>query len=265
MNNYSLYIIFRIILASITKRAQIPFSRWLPAAIAAPTPVSALVHSSTLVTAGVFLIVRFYPFLRRYYLFNTFILIISCITIFIAGISAIFERDIKKVVALSTLSQLGVIISAIGLGFPQLAFFHLITHALFKALLFVCVGRLIHIHSHRQDLRFMGNIVHQLPLTCSCLNIANIALCGLPFLSGFYSKDLIIEVSLFNNYNFIIVFLFLFSTILTSCYRIRLVLTGISSQNISICIHILRDNSNTNTFPIIILSIGSILAGCIIN
>lgn len=264
-NKYSSLIIFRIIIAGITKRAQIPFSSWLPAAIAAPTPVSALVHSSTLVTAGVFLMVRFYPFLSSHYLFNNLILIISCITIFIAGLSAIFECDIKKVVALSTLRQLGVIMSAIGLGFPVLAFFHLITHALFKALLFVCVGSFIHLHIHRQDIRFMGNLIHQIPLTCCCLNIANMALCGLPFLSGFYSKDLIIEVRLFYNYNFIIILLFVFSTILTSCYSLRIVLRGLSSENIRVCIHIVRDNTSTNTFPIIILCLGAIIRGCAIN
>lgn len=264
-NSYSRYIIFSIMLASITKRAQIPFSSWLPAAMAAPTPVSALVHSSTLVTAGVFLIVRFYPFLRTQYMFNNLILVISCITIFISGISAVFECDIKKVVALSTLRQLGVIISALGLGFPALAFFHLLTHALFKALLFVCVGSLIHIHRHRQDLRFMGNLCGQLPLTMCCINIANMALCGLPFLSGFYSKDLLIELSLFNNYSFVIIFLFLFSTILTSCYRVRLIITGVTSINISITINSNRDNRYNNTYPMIILCLGAVLGGSLIN
>lgn len=264
-NLYSGYIIFSIILASITKSAQIPFSSWLPAAMAAPTPVSALVHSSTLVTAGVFLIVRFYPFLRIQYIFNNLILVISCITIFMSGISAIFECDIKKVVALSTLRQLGVIMSALGLGFPALAFFHLLTHALFKALLFVCVGSLIHIHIHSQDLRFIGNLCGQLPLTICCINIANMALCGLPFLSGFYSKDLLIELSLFNNYSFIIIFLFLFSTILTSCYRVRLSMTGVTSINISIPINSNRDNRYNNTYPIIILCLGAVLGGCLIN
>ena len=264
-NRFSQIIVLFIIFAAITKRAQIPFSRWLPAAIAAPTPVSALVHSSTLVTAGVFLMVRFYPFLRRVKIFNNFILIISCITIFIAGMSALFECDIKKIVALSTLSQLGVIMSAIGLGLPILAFFHILTHALFKALLFVCVGSLINLHSHRQDLRIIGNLVSQLPLTTSCLNIANMALCGLPFLSGFYSKDLIIEISLYNNYGFIIIFLFLFATMITSCYRVRLVLRGITRTNIGLSFHNVSDNSNNNTVAIIFLRLGGVFGGCVLN
>jgi len=139
--------------AAITKIAQIPFSRWLPAAIAAPTPVSALVHSSTLVTAGVFLLIRFYPTLHIHPYFNNFIIIIATSTTFIAGLRANTECDFKKIVALSTLSQLGVIIFSLGLGMPTLAYFHIITHALFKALLFVCVGRFINFHNHTQDLR----------------------------------------------------------------------------------------------------------------
>merc|ERR1711988_1700127 len=153
------------------------------------------------------------------------------------------------------MGQLGVMISAIGLGFPMLAFFHLLTHALFKALLLVCVGSLINIHSHSQDLR----------LTTCCLNISNIALCGLPFLSGFYSKDLLIELRLYNNYSFMVFFLFIFSTILTSCYRVRLILTGLSSPNIRTCIHTVSDCNTNNTNPILMLCIGAIFGGCIIN
>jgi NADH-ubiquinone oxidoreductase chain 5 len=142
-----------IVIAAITKRAQIPFSRWLPAAIAAPTPVSALVHSSTLVTAGVFLTIRFYPFLHSLSYFNTIILIIAVRTIVIAGLRAITECDIKKIIALSTLSQLGIMITRIGFNMPILAYFHILTHALFKALLFICAGSFINQHLHSQDLR----------------------------------------------------------------------------------------------------------------
>jgi NADH-ubiquinone oxidoreductase chain 5 len=147
------YQVIAIMIAAITKRAQIPFSSWLPAAIAAPTPVSALVHSSTLVTAGVFLIIRFYRFLHSLPYFNSIILFIAVCTIFIAGLSATTECDIKKIIALSTLSQLGIIITSIGLNAPNLAYFHIITHALFKALLFICAGAFINEHLHTQDLR----------------------------------------------------------------------------------------------------------------
>lgn len=121
--------------------------------MAAPTPVSALVHSSTLVTAGVFLLIRFYPFLSTLKLFNTLILFIAVRTILIAGISATTECDIKKIIALSTLRQLGIIMAAIGLGLPNMAIFHIVIHALFKALLFICAGEIISIHSHGQELR----------------------------------------------------------------------------------------------------------------
>lgn len=184
-----------------TKSAQMPFSSWLPAAIAAPTPVSALVHSSTLVTAGVFLLIRFYNFLTEIKYFNFILIIISCSTILIAGLSALTECDLKKIIALSTLSQLGVIIASLGLGCVNLAFFHLITHALFKALLFICAGSIIHFHIHGQDLRTIGNLTRQLPFTISALLIANISLCGLPFISGFYSKDMILETAIFNPIN----------------------------------------------------------------
>merc|ERR1712141_572349 len=126
-----LLLVLSLIFAAITKRAQIPFSSWLPAAIAAPTPVRALVHSSTLVTAGVYLLIRLHPFLRRFSIYLNVVLIISCLTLFIAGIRALGEFDVKKVVALSTLRQLGVIIFSIGLDFPLLAFFHLINNRLY--------------------------------------------------------------------------------------------------------------------------------------
>lgn len=264
-NSFSLLIVVLVIIAGMTKRAQIPFSSWLPAAMAAPTPVRALVHSSTLVTAGVFLLIRFYPYLSKFRIFNNMILVIASITMFIAGIRALVECDIKKIVALSTLRQLGVIIASIGLGLPDLAFFHLVTHALFKALLFVCVGRLIHLHHHSQDLRVMGNLRAQMPLTLGCLNIANMALCGLPFMAGFYSKDLIIEISLYNSYRYIIILLFIFSTIMTAAYSIRLTITGLVSINMGIRVQYVRDNTNNNTSPIIILRVGAIMGGALIN
>ncbi len=220
-NRNKLLQIIAIIIAAITKRAQIPFSRWLPAAIAAPTPVSALVHSSTLVTAGVFLLIRFYPFLRTLKLFNNIILFAAVSTIIMAGIRATTECDIKKIIALSTLRQLGIMITRIGLGFPQIAFIHIVIHALFKALLFICAGNLIRIHRHAQDLRWMGNTLNSAPITSTCILIANTALCGFPFIAGFYSKDLIIETALFSEQNRFILLLILLSVGFTSFYSIR--------------------------------------------
>lgn len=221
-NDYEIKIIcILIIFAAITKRAQIPFSSWLPAAIAAPTPVSALVHSSTLVTAGVYLLIRFnYLFFET--LIRNFLLVVACLTIFIAGLGANFEFDLKKIIALSTLRQLGLMIRILALGFFKLAFFHLLTHALFKALLFICAGAIIHNIKNSQDIRDMGYFSIYIPFTISCLNIANLALCGFPFLAGFYSKDLILEIVLVSYVNIFIFFIFFFSTGLTVSYSFRL-------------------------------------------
>jgi NADH-ubiquinone oxidoreductase chain 5 len=210
-----------IIFAAITKRAQIPFSSWLPAAIAAPTPVSALVHSSTLVTAGVYLLIRFNSLFFET-IIRDILLLIACLTIFIAGLGANFEFDLKKIIALSTLSQLGLIMSILALGFFKLAFFHLLTHALFKALLFMCAGAIIHNIKNSQDIRDIGYFSIYMPFTISCLNVANLALCGFPFLAGFYSKDLILEIVLISYVNVFIFFIFFFSTGLTVRYSFRL-------------------------------------------
>lgn len=144
-----------------------------------------------------------------------------------AGASAITECDLKKIIALSTLSQLGVIIARLGIGLVDLTLFHLLTHALFKALLFICAGNLIHLHHHSQDLRSIGNLSQQMPLTISCLFIANMALCGAPFLAGFYSKDLILEISLFNPTNLIAIILFLGATGMTAAYSTRLSISAL--------------------------------------
>jgi NADH-ubiquinone oxidoreductase chain 5 len=234
-----LWIAALVILAAITKRAQIPFSSWLPAAIAAPTPVSALVHSSTLVTAGVYLLIRFNVLFVDTFLRKS-LLLIGGLTIFMAGVAANFEFDLKKIIALSTLSQLGLIIRILAIGFPKLAFFHLLTHALFKALLFICAGAIIHRIKNSQDIRDIGALINFIPFTTSCLNIANLALCGIPFLAGFYSKDLILEIVLLSSINLISFFLYFFSTGLTVCYSFRLTyysLTGDFNQSSLNCIN----------------------------
>lgn len=212
-----------IVLAACTKRAQIPFSAWLPAAIAAPTPVSSLVHSSTLVTAGVYLLVRF-----NWALNNCsgqfYILRVGSLTILIAGLAAIGETDIKKIVALSTLRQLGLIIRAIGLGFPQIAFFHLLTHAYFKALLFISVGNIIHLSRDYQDLRKIGLLPRLRPVTLRFSLLANLRLCGLPFIAGFYSKDIWLEIRNLLLLSPGISFLFYLATAATAIYTTRFII-----------------------------------------
>nr|YP_009479245.1 NADH dehydrogenase subunit 5 [Cryptocercus meridianus]AVT43913.1 NADH dehydrogenase subunit 5 [Cryptocercus meridianus] len=209
-----------VVLAALTSSAQIPFSSWLPAAMAAPTPVSALVHSSTLVTAGVYLLIRFEVVFMDW--LNVILLLISGLTMFMSGLGANFEYDLKSIIALSTLSQLGLMISVLSLGLVSLSFFHLLTHALFKALLFMCAGVLIHFMNDSQDIRYMGNLSFQMPLTSSCLMISNFALCGMPFLAGFYSSDLILESISLGYLNMFGFFLFFISTGLTVCYSFRL-------------------------------------------
>nr|QNG56386.1 NADH dehydrogenase subunit 5 [Macrohyliota sp. 1 MJ-2020] len=214
------FISFLILLAAMTKSAQIPFSSWLPAAMAAPTPVSSLVHSSTLVTAGVYLLIRFnYCFCEN---LKMILLFFACLTMFMSGLGANFEFDLKKIIALSTLSQLGLMMSILALNEYKLAFFHLLTHALFKALLFMCAGNIIHNMNNCQDIRYMGNIVNYMPITCSFLNISNLSLCGIPFLSGFYSKDLIVEIMSMQYLNVFIYMIFYISIGLTVCYSLRL-------------------------------------------
>nr|YP_009441702.1 NADH dehydrogenase subunit 5 [Hydrochus carinatus]AOY39234.1 NADH dehydrogenase subunit 5 [Hydrochus carinatus] len=215
------YISILVILAAMTKSAQIPFSSWLPAAMAAPTPVSSLVHSSTLVTAGVYLLIRFSSGISLLLMY--FLLFISTLTMFMAGLGANFEYDLKKIIALSTLSQLGLMMSILSLGEMKLAFFHLLTHALFKALLFMCAGCMIHNLLNCQDIRFMGGLVSLMPLTCSFFFISNMALCGLPFLSGFYSKDLILEIISMDMLNMYIYIIYFISTGLTVSYTFRLI------------------------------------------
>nr|ALO77468.1 NADH deshydrogenase subunit 5 [Gyrinidae sp. GENSP01] len=239
-NDYYMQIIGGLVMiAAMTKSAQIPFSSWLPAAMAAPTPVSALVHSSTLVTAGVYLLIRFNLILNQNLML--FLLFISTLTMFMSGLGANFEFDLKKIIALSTLSQLGLMMSILSMGNSNLAFFHLLTHALFKALLFMCAGSVIHNLKDTQDIRFMGNLMVHMPLTCICMNICNLALCGMPFLAGFYSKDLILEIVLMSNLNILIFILYFISTGLTVCYSFRLVYYSITGDFNFFSLHSLND------------------------
>lgn len=262
-NHNSVMLMVTITLAAITKSAQIPFSSWLPAAIAAPTPVSALVHSSTLVTAGVFLLIRFYPFLHQLNGFNTAALFIGVSTILIARFSAITECDIKKIIALSTLRQLGIIVTRLGLNLPTIAFIHMSIHALFKALLFIAAGRLINIHDHSQDLRWFGNLTIQSPVTSSAILISNIALCGAPFIAGFYSKDIIVERASFNTNNLFILFLIFFSIRLTALYSIRISIATLWGPRTFKPRFIIKEWKEINT-PIIIIRTMSIMFGAII-
>lgn len=169
-----------------------------------------------------YLLIRFRNLINFYFIRNI-LLLLGVLTIFISGLGANFEIDLKKIIAFSTLSQLGLIIRVLRLGFFKLAFFHLLIHALFKALLFLCAGSFIHNLINFQDIRLMGNFFNQMPLTSTCFNISSLSLCGIPFLTGFYSKDLILEIVCLTNLNIFIFFVFFISTLLTVSYSFRLI------------------------------------------
>nr|YP_010713151.1 NADH dehydrogenase subunit 5 [Elachiptera insignis]WDA94043.1 NADH dehydrogenase subunit 5 [Elachiptera insignis] len=253
-----------VMLAAMTKSAQIPFSSWLPAAMAAPTPVSALVHSSTLVTAGVYLLIRFNILLMDSILGNI-LLLISGLTMFMAGLGANYEFDLKKIIALSTLSQLGLMMSILSMGFYKLAFFHLLTHALFKALLFMCAGAIIHNMNNFQDIRYMGGLSMFMPLTSSIFNVANLALCGMPFLAGFYSKDMILEIVSLSYINMFSFFLYFFSTGLTVSYSLRLVYYSMTDDLNCGSLNMLNDESWVMLKGMFGLLIMSIIGGSMLN
>nr|YP_009725098.1 NADH dehydrogenase subunit 5 [Rotunda rotundapex]QGW14820.1 NADH dehydrogenase subunit 5 [Rotunda rotundapex]WAR64275.1 NADH dehydrogenase subunit 5 [Rotunda rotundapex] len=264
-NDYVMFIVgIMIVLASMTKSAQIPFSSWLPAAMAAPTPVSALVHSSTLVTAGVYLLIRFNYLLVDMFFFKV-LLFLSILTMFMSGISANYEFDLKKIIALSTLSQLGLMMSILSLGFPDVAFFHLLTHAMFKALLFMCAGIIIHMLNDVQDIRYMGGMSIFIPMTSLCLNISNLALCGVPFLSGFYSKDLILELVSFNNFNVMIFILFYLSTGLTVFYTFRLIMYVMVNEFNLMVVYNLYDEDYIMLNSMFVLLSMSLLSGSFLS
>nr|YP_009365214.1 NADH dehydrogenase subunit 5 [Spirula spirula]ARJ60731.1 NADH dehydrogenase subunit 5 [Spirula spirula] len=257
------YVNLFIMIAGMTKSAQIPFSSWLPAAMAAPTPVSALVHSSTLVTAGVFLFIRFYSYLSSYYWFSTFMLYISIMTTIMSGVCALYEYDMKKIIALSTLSQLGVMMMSLGVGMPMLALFHLYTHAMFKALLFMCGGNIIHCFNGKQDMRQISNVSKLLPITSMFLNISNMALCGLPFLAGFYSKDLIIEGLAVGNMNLIIFMLGALGICLTVLYSLRFSFYIMWNNDSSSTYINMNDNDMKMIFSMSMLVLGALWGGFI--
>nr|YP_010605985.1 NADH dehydrogenase subunit 5 [Zygometra comata]WAN81304.1 NADH dehydrogenase subunit 5 [Zygometra comata] len=245
-------ILFSGLLASIAKSAQIGFHPWLPAAMEGPTPVSALLHSSTMVVAGVFFLIRLGVLINFSSVFCSFCLFIGGLTSFLAASIALVQYDIKKIVAYSTTSQLGLMVVSVGLGSYFIAFFHICTHAFFKAMLFLCSGSVIHSLNNEQDIRKMGGLFVLLPITSSCILLGSLALVGTPFLAGFYSKDLILELGLISFSNFLGVFFSFISSVFTVVYSFRVIvycflypmlgdsLTLISEENIDLVSSIFR-------------------------
>ncbi len=253
-----------IILAATTKRAQIPFSAWLPAAMAAPTPVSSLVHSSTLVTAGVYLLIR-HTSLFTHSQTSFYLILTGRITILIASLRALFEIDLKKIVALSTLRQLGVIILSLGLGAYTARFFHLLTHAFFKALLFLSTGSIIHRRNSYQDLRTIGRTTQIMPLTRGFVLVSLLSLIGLPFISAFFSKELILETILLNNLNFFIYFYIARGIMLTALYRARFIYIGTTNFSKNEQIIFKSDEDPKLIIRITILIMPAILGGAFLQ
>nr|YP_010713489.1 NADH dehydrogenase subunit 5 [Barbronia yunnanensis]WDA96190.1 NADH dehydrogenase subunit 5 [Barbronia yunnanensis] len=262
-NSISNMQIIMIMCAAMTKSAQMPFSSWLPAAMAAPTPVSALVHSSTLVTAGVFLLVRFYPFLHKLNLFNTILLYLAMMTMIMSGLCACVEWDMKKIIALSTLSQLGLMMCSLGLNLPWLTYFHMVVHAMFKALLFICAGILISNYMHSQDLRWMGNLIKYMPMTASCVLVANLAMSGFPFLAAFYSKDAIIELSMFSTHSSVIMVLLYMSVGITSFYGVRFMYSILCNNYMGPHLYSPTE-PKVVTNPMLLLALPSIMSGTLL-
>nr|WKW95284.1 NADH dehydrogenase subunit 5 [Ixodes pacificus] len=248
-----------IMISGMTKSAQIPFSAWLPAAMAAPTPVSSLVHSSTLVTAGIYLLIRF-SILFEMKFYSSIMMILSSMTMFMAGVGANLEMDFKKIIAFSTLSQLGMIMLILSLGKMELAFFHLLMHALFKSMLFLCAGLVIHTFSGVQDIRYLGGFFSFSPVISGCMGLASLSLFGFPFVGGFYSKDLILEFIYMNMNNIFIVMIVVASTSLTMIYCMRM-MYYIVWKGIFIQSFFVKSCNFFMMFPIYFLSIMVIIFG----
>lgn len=194
-----------------------------------------------------------------------FLLLLGSTTILISRLAARTENDLKKIIALSTLSQLGLIVSTLAMYLPNLAFFHLITHAFFKALLFIAAGTIIFNKRHTQDIRKLRSIFLSLPTTASCFTIATFALCGTPFLSGFYSKDTILEILFFNPTNSLAVALFIIRTFFTTFYSVRLIYFLIFLPSTTQPLHNTQRNNNNFSLSMLFMTLAAVLAGSIIN
>ena len=251
------------------KSAQFGLHIWLPDAMEGPTPVSALIHTATMVTAGVFLLILMSPLIETSKFSQDLILIIGTITCLFASCVAIFQNDIKRIIAYSTCSQLGYMFMAIGVSAYSVAYFHLLSHAFFKALLFLGAGSVIHSMSDEQDIKKMGGIYNRVPLTYTSVLIGSLALMGLPFFSGYFSKDMILEFIYLSDSDFkLFAFVIgIFGVFLTSIYSLRLLINVFHGKNCSdekVFAHI-HESPMIMVIPLIILAFFSIFFGMIFH
>ena len=256
-----------LFIGAMGKSAQFILHTWLPDAMEGPTPVSALIHAATMVTAGVFLVVRCSPIFEFSPLALNLVAIVGMLTAVFAASVALVQNDIKKVIAYSTCSQLGYMFFAAGVGAYHIAMFHLFTHAFFKALLFLGAGSVIHAFNHEQDIEKMGGVWKKIPYTTLFMLIGTLALTGFPFLSGFYSKDAIIEFAFLKGSsigNYVAV-IGIFTAFLTSIYSWRLFFKTFFGEykNKSVDIKKIHESPLTMMLPLLLLAIGSITAGFI--